>query len=89
MPFRRPNSSYSASTTNWHAVGTHGVKASLLGEAPNPAGGKVVTYDGWPLYTYVADQAPGSISGQDINLNGGLWWVITPSGRVITSKPKP
>jgi predicted lipoprotein with Yx(FWY)xxD motif/mono/diheme cytochrome c family protein len=70
-----------------HAEGTNGVKASLLGEAANPTGGKVVTYDGWPLYTYVADMKPGSIAGQDINLNGGLWWVITTSGTVIKTKP--
>ena len=26
---------------------------------PDPAGGRVVTYDGWPLYTYAGDVEPG------------------------------
>lgn len=63
------------------------VKASLLSSDPNPAGGTVVTYAGWPLYTYVGDSAPGTASGQAINLNGGLWYVITPAGKVLTKKP--
>ncbi|MGO9883194.1 MAG: hypothetical protein ACLPV4_09280, partial [Solirubrobacteraceae bacterium] len=61
-----------------------GVKASLLGSDPDPSGGKVVTYAGWPLYSYVADTAPGAHGGQSLNLNGGLWYVISPSGKVIT-----
>ena len=47
------------------------VKASLLGSDRNPAGGRVVTYGGWPLYTYVADTRPGTAAGQALNLNGG------------------
>jgi predicted lipoprotein with Yx(FWY)xxD motif/mono/diheme cytochrome c family protein len=69
------------------AVGTGGVKASLLGAATDPTGGKVITYAGWPLYTYVADTAPGSAAGQDINITGGFWWVITTSGTVVKKKP--
>lgn len=34
-------------------------KASPLGSDPNPAGGRVVTYNKWPLYTYITDSAPG------------------------------
>jgi predicted lipoprotein with Yx(FWY)xxD motif len=62
-------------------------KASLLGSDPNPAGGRVVTYNRWPLYTYVADTSPGQASGQALNLNGGLWYVLAPSGNVIRTKP--
>jgi predicted lipoprotein with Yx(FWY)xxD motif len=32
-----------------------GVRANLLGTAPDPAGGRVVTYRGWPPYTYFGD----------------------------------
>ena len=63
------------------------IKASLLSSDANPSGGKVVTYAGWPLYTYVTDSAPGTAAGQALNLNGGLWYVITPAGKVITKKP--
>jgi predicted lipoprotein with Yx(FWY)xxD motif len=62
------------------------VKSSLLGSDPNPSGGRVVTYNGWPLYTYVTDTAPGVAHGQGINSAGGLWYVISPSGKVIKSK---
>jgi predicted lipoprotein with Yx(FWY)xxD motif/mono/diheme cytochrome c family protein len=70
-----------------HAVGTRGVKASLLGALPDPTGGKVVSYAGWPLYTFAGDTAPGSTAGQALNLNGGLWWVITTSGTPVKKKP--
>ena len=62
-------------------------RGSLLGSDPDPAGGRVVTYAGWPLYTYVADAAPGTATGQAVNLNGGLWYVLSPSGKLITKKP--
>ena len=37
-------------------------------------------YDGHPLYTYVGDSAPGQANGNGLNLNGGLWHEVTPSG---------
>lgn len=68
------------------AASSGAVKASLLGSDPDPSGGKVVTYAGWPLYLYVTDTTPGAHAGQAINLSGGLWYVISPSGKVITNK---
>ena len=62
-------------------------KQKLLGSDKNPSGGRVVTYNRWPLYTYVADSKPGQTSGQALNLNGGLWYVLSPSGKVIKKKP--
>jgi predicted lipoprotein with Yx(FWY)xxD motif len=62
-------------------------KSSLLGSDPDPAGGQVVTYAGWPLYTYLPDTSPGTATGQALNLNGGLWYVLAPSGQVIHNKP--
>ncbi len=38
------------------------------------------TYDGRPLYTYVADTAPGQAKGNGLNLSGGLWYEMTVSG---------
>ena len=72
--------------TGEKAVATGAVKQSLLGSDPNPTGGQVITYAGWPLYTYVADSAAGAAGGQALNLNGGLWYVISPSGSVIKVK---
>jgi predicted lipoprotein with Yx(FWY)xxD motif len=62
-------------------------KTKLLGNDPDPGGGRVVTYNRWPLYTYVADTRPGQARGQALNLNGGLWYVLTPAGKVITRRP--
>ena len=42
-----------------------------------------MTYAGWPLYSFVSDTEPGEANGQNVNLNGGYWYVISPSGKVI------
>ncbi len=36
-------------------------------------GSTQTTYDGHPLYTYIGDSAPGQDSGNNLDLNGGLW----------------
>ena len=56
-------------------------KKKLLGKD-----GSVVTYNRWPLYTYVVDTKPGQTKGQALNKNGGLWYVLSPSGKVIKKK---
>jgi predicted lipoprotein with Yx(FWY)xxD motif len=38
-----------------------------------------LTYDGHPLYTYIGDSAPGQASGNNVNLNGGLWLDVPAS----------
>jgi len=69
------------------AVAAEGAKQVLVGSDPNPGGGSVVTYAGWPLSTYVAGTAAGTAQGQALNLNGGLWYVMSPSGVIIRTKP--
>lgn len=61
-------------------------KVKLLGSDRDPAGGRVVTYHGWPLYTFVGDKKPGQATGQALNVNGGLWYVLSPAGAVIKKK---
>ena len=63
-----------------------GVRADLLGSDPDPSGGRVVTYNGWPLYTYRSDVQPGWDNGQGIDLNGGYWYVMRPSGKPLTAQ---
>lgn len=58
-------------------------KTKLLGLDKDPAGGKVVTYSRWPLYTYAADSAAGQANGENLSLNGGKWYVISPKGKLI------
>ena len=61
-------------------------KSSLLGTDKNPSGGKVVTYNHWPLYTFSGDSAAGQAKGWNQNLNGGKWYVISPAGKVVKHK---
>lgn len=61
-----------------------GVKSSLFGSDPDPGGGSVVTYDGWPLYTYSGDVQPGQATGEGIALNGGDWYLMQPSGQPLS-----
>jgi predicted lipoprotein with Yx(FWY)xxD motif len=49
--------------------------------------GRVVSYNKWPLYTYVSDTKPGQVTGQAVNNSGGLWYVLSPRGKVIKTKP--
>ena len=62
------------------------VKTSLLGLDKDPGGGKVVTYNHWPLYTYAGDSGEGQAKGWNQNLNGGKWYVISASGEVVKHK---
>jgi predicted lipoprotein with Yx(FWY)xxD motif len=47
------------------------------------------TYDGHPLYTYTGDSAAGQTNGNGLNLSGGLWYAMTPSGSKPAAAPKP
>ena len=51
-----------------------------LGTITRSDGPVQATYDGHPLYTYVGDTAAGQANGNRLNLNGGLWYEITPAG---------
>ena len=56
-----------------------GVRADLLGTMPAHGGTRVVTYHGWPLYTYLGDSDPGHAAGQGKYDDGGYWYVMRPS----------
>jgi predicted lipoprotein with Yx(FWY)xxD motif len=51
-----------------------------LGSITRTDGTRQATYDGHPLYTYIGDSAPGTASGNNINLNGGLWHDVPVTG---------
>jgi predicted lipoprotein with Yx(FWY)xxD motif len=63
-----------------------GVSAKL-GVLKRSDGSRQLTVNGWPVYTYVGDSTPGAITGQGLDLSGGLWWVVSPSGSQITTSP--
>jgi predicted lipoprotein with Yx(FWY)xxD motif len=58
------------------AAGVTGVTGKL-GTAKRTDGSLQATYNGHPLYTYIADTAPGQAKGNKLNLNGGLWYEVT------------
>ncbi len=56
-----------------------GVRSGLLGTLKRRDGSRQVTYAGKPLYFY-AQEGPGQVLWHNVNLNGGYWWVLAPSG---------
>ena len=63
-----------------------GVHSSLLGTVKGGAGQTEVTYNGWPLYTYIGDSSAGTTNGQGITNFGGTWYVLNTSGDPVTAK---
>ena len=57
-----------------------GVDAALLGTITRDDGTLQVTYNGWPLYYYADDTAPGDATGQGVN---NVWFLISPAGTAI------
>jgi len=68
-------------TTDAAAAG-EGVDASMLGTTNRTDGTVQVTYNGWPLYYYEKDKAPGDVVGQDV---GGVWYVVSAAGDKVTT----
>ena len=62
------------------AVASGSVDAALLGASPRTGGAQQVTFNGWPLYYFAGDAAPGDVAGQGLN---DVWYVISPAGEVI------
>lgn len=60
--------------------GGPGVDAAKLATVRRPGGSRQVTYDGWPLYTFVNDSAPGQATGQAFDM--GAWYTFSVSGSV-------
>lgn len=56
-----------------------------LGTTKRTDGTVQVTYGGHPLYYFAQDTSPGETKGQGLNLNGGLWWAVSPGGTSITT----
>jgi predicted lipoprotein with Yx(FWY)xxD motif len=63
-----------------------GVDASKLGTVRDSSGTLIVTYAGWPLYTYAGDSGTGSANGESISSFGGTWYTLTPAGTEVKSK---
>jgi len=53
-----------------------------VGTIATPDGKKQLTINGMPVYLYAKDLAAGDITGQGV---GGVWYLIAPSGDMITA----
>lgn len=82
------SSCYGACAGAWPPLLTEGnpqaqgaAERSMLGTTKRKDGTLQVTYNGWPLYTYVADKAPGEANGNDIDQFGAEWYALQPNGQ--------
>lgn len=64
-------------------IATGGAQSSMLGSEPG-ATGTVVTYHGWPLYTFSGDNAANQANGEGLQSFGGTWYVMSASGAPVT-----
>jgi predicted lipoprotein with Yx(FWY)xxD motif len=69
--------------TTTRPIAGPGIKNSLLGTSKRADGTTQITYDGWPLYTWPQDTAPGEATGQALTNLGGRWYVLNAEGTVI------
>jgi len=79
-----------ACLTSWPAVTSptatptvNGVTGKV-GTIPTADGKMQVTINGMPIYYYSKDQTAGDITGQGV---GGVWYLVSPSGEMITAPP--
>jgi predicted lipoprotein with Yx(FWY)xxD motif len=61
-----------------------GVENKLLGTTRRPDGTRQVTYNDWPLYTYIGDTA-GIVTGQGESM--GAWYAISADGMINRNLP--
>src|SRR5512136_3019619 len=57
-----------------------GVSTDMISMTVRTDGSVQLTYDGWPLYYYAKDKAPGDTTGQAV---GNAWWVVSGEGNPI------
>jgi len=57
-----------------------GLDGSLLGTTTRTNGDVQATYNGWPLYYFGFDAAPGDTNGQGV---GDVWWMLDGAGDAV------
>ena len=79
---------YGACAGAWPPLLTEGnpqaqgpAERSMLGTTKRKDGTIQVTYNGWPLYTYAGDQAPGEANGNDVDQFDAEWYALQPNGQ--------
>lgn len=81
-----PSTCVDACAATWPALegpaeAGEGVDEGLLDTAERPDdGSSQVTYNGWPLYHFANDAAPGDTNGQGV---GDIWFVVDAEGNPV------
>jgi predicted lipoprotein with Yx(FWY)xxD motif len=70
-------------TSKSKPVAGPGVKSRLLGTIKLANGSRQVTYNGWPLYTYIGDRFPRSTQFVGLKQSGGFWWALNAAGKIV------
>lgn len=61
------------------------IDPAMLGTVMRDDGTTQTTYNGHPLYYFVGDVEPGDVDCQAVAQFGGTWYVMSPTGDVITT----
>ena len=64
-----------------------GITKSKLKVIKRSDGSKQLSYNGHPLYRYVGDSKPGDTNGENLNAFGGIWRVLSKSGKTVSKPP--
>jgi predicted lipoprotein with Yx(FWY)xxD motif len=60
------------------ATASASLNPDLVGSVTRADGTKQLTLDGWPMYRFAKDTAPGDTNGQGV---GGTWFASAPDGK--------
>ncbi len=76
---------YDECETAWPILGEvtdvgDGLDEALLGTTTRTTGDVQATYNGWPLYYFANDAAPGDVNGQGV---GDVWYLVDAAGQAI------
>jgi predicted lipoprotein with Yx(FWY)xxD motif len=65
------------------------LEESLVSAEPDPenhaVGDRIAKFAGRVVYTYSGDTGPGTAAGQGLHSYGGRWYLISPSGKLVTT----
>jgi hypothetical protein len=62
------------------------VPADLVGTVGRPDGTQQLTLNGWPLYRFAKDTAPGDVNGEGVD---GTWRAIGTDGKPVAGSATP
>ena len=59
---------------------------ALVSSFKRSDGVRQVLYNKHALYTFEQDTGPGMLSGQGVTTYGGVWWVVSATGKAVTGQ---